>query len=303
MNPGPAISADASQPLGSRRRASTVSATTRGGFPACRASMSARLVARSPNFRSAGTSTVKGGGRSTGSSPAVIASISAWRRSASRCCFIPVRTAPKPVAGIRREHGPGRDHGASLYRLRNGPVKRIRGPVRCSRAAPPRAPLLRCPRTPSLARGKAAGGSTLGRWRALRSLTPVTVAIARTCTRAPCGRGSHPRAKAGRGAAEASPQRPRTRAASGGRYFYEVRVARGPRAAAAPRPATPPRNAQPPAARRRAGGASFSFVRSRRGAFFLGDACSDSAPFRSTSSTTDRCAASPRRWPSFTTRV
>src|SRR5207249_1402606 len=42
-------------------------------------------------------------------------------------------------------------------------------------------PLLRCPRTPSLARGKAAGGSTLGRWRALRSLTPVTVAIARTC--------------------------------------------------------------------------------------------------------------------------
>ena len=171
----------------------------------------------------------------------------------------------------------------------SGGDKRLRGPVRCSRAAAPRAPLLR------------------REARALARPSLVTygdiVAIARTCTRAPCGRGSHPRAKAGRGAAEASPQRPRTRAASGGRYFYEVRVARGPRAAAAPRPATPPRNAQPPAARRRAGGASFSFVRSRRGAFFLGDACSVSAPLRSTSSTTDRCAASPRRWPSFTTRV
>ena len=194
----------------------------------------------------------------------------------------------------------------------SGGDKRLRGPVRCSRAAAPRAPLLRRPRTPSAdvtalavslhrfrwtpSRGSGAGAPFLVTYRDI-------VAIARTCTRAPCGRGSHPRAKAGRGAAEASPQRPRTRAASGGRYFYEVRVVRGPRAAAAPRPATPPRNAQPPAARRRAGGASFSFVRSRRGAFFLGDACSVSAPLRSTSSTTDRCAASPRRWPSFTTRV
>src|SRR5438552_724831 len=136
MNPGPAISADASQPLGSRRRASTVSATTRGGFPACRASTSATLVARSPNFRSAGTSTVKGGGRSTGSAPAVITSFSAWRRSASSCRFIPVRTAPKPVAGIRREHGPGRDHGASLYRLVHQHVKSIRGRQTTPRARP-----------------------------------------------------------------------------------------------------------------------------------------------------------------------
>src|SRR5437899_2737038 len=153
MNPGPAISADASQPLGSRRRAGTVSATTRGGFPACRASTSATLVARSPNFRSAGTSTVKGGGRSTGSSPAVIASISAWRRSASRCRFIPVRTAPKPVAGLRREQGPGRDHDGRLYRLRNGPVKRIRGPGRCSRAARRRR-FLRAIAAGSLLRGR-----------------------------------------------------------------------------------------------------------------------------------------------------
>src|SRR5206468_2044626 len=128
------------------------------------ASRSARFVARSPTLGWAGTSTGKGGGRSTGSSPAVIASFSAWRRSASRCRFIPVRTAPKPVAGVRREQEPGRDHlrpciGWSMGQSSEpGGDNRSRGPMRCSGATRPA--LLRCPRTPSLARGKAAGGST-----------------------------------------------------------------------------------------------------------------------------------------------
>src|SRR5439155_1295657 len=164
MNPGPAISADASQPLGSRRRASTASATTRGGFPACRASTSATLVARSPNFRSAGTSTAKGGGRSTGSSPAVIASVSAWRRSASRCRFIPVRTAPPPAGSFG---------GTLLFRGARGARTASRG------GAPSRHPAAKrsAPSSPSARRRRflflraiAAGSLLLGR-RLLRLRT------------------------------------------------------------------------------------------------------------------------------------
>src|SRR5439155_15149873 len=94
------------------------------------------------------------------------------------------RTAPKPVAGVRRKQGPGPDHVALLSagpresQVDSGDDNWFRGPIRCSGAATPRPALLltrpgpravlarvpraarlRWPRTPSLARGKAAGGS------------------------------------------------------------------------------------------------------------------------------------------------
>src|SRR5213080_50293 len=63
--------------------------------------------------------------------------------------------------------------------LRRVYFKFSRGPVRCSGAAGPRPALLRCPRTPSLARSKAARGSHLS-WGAEQSLARLRRA-ARFC--------------------------------------------------------------------------------------------------------------------------